>query len=205
MTETNMITSNPYDGERRPGTVGFPLPGVEVRVVDAETGPRSSPGEVGVRRGRGPNVFAGYWRQPERTAEEFRADGFFLTGDLGAVDADGYLQHRRAGEGPHHLGRAQRVPEGGRGRCSTSSTGSSSRRSSASPTPTSARRWWRSSCRRAGRGSWSEDACSAALGDRLARFKQPKRVVVVDELPRNAMAKVQKNVLREQFGATFEG
>ncbi len=90
MTETNMNTSNPYDGERRAGTVGFPLPGVELRVM--ADGVEVAPGEVGVIEVRGPNVFAGYWEMPEKTAEELRADGWFITGDLGQVDADGYVQ-----------------------------------------------------------------------------------------------------------------
>ena len=91
MTETNMNTSNPYDGERRAGTVGLPLPGVEMRVADPETGKPLRRGGIGVIEVRGRNVFAGYWRMPEKTAEEFRADGFFITGDLGEIDADGYV------------------------------------------------------------------------------------------------------------------
>ena len=83
MTETNMNTSNPYDGERRAGTVGFPLPGVELRVADAETGRLVPRDEVGVLEVKGPNVFSGYWRQPDKTAEDFRPDGLFVTGDLG--------------------------------------------------------------------------------------------------------------------------
>ena len=98
MTETNMITSNPYDGERRPGAVGFPLPGVSLRVADPDSGAILPQGEVGVVEVKGPNVFKGYWRMPEKTASEFRADGFFITGDLGMIDADGYL---------HIVGRAK--------------------------------------------------------------------------------------------------
>ena len=92
MTETNMIASNPYDGERRPGAVGFPLPGVSLRVADPESGALLPQGAVGVVEVKGPNVFKGYWRMPEKTASEFRGDGFFITGDLGLIDADGYLQ-----------------------------------------------------------------------------------------------------------------
>ena len=98
MTETNMITSNPYEGERAPGTVGFPLPGVSLRIADPETGATCAQGEVGVIEVKGPNVFKGYWRMPEKTASEFRADGFFITGDLGKIDADGYV---------HIVGRAK--------------------------------------------------------------------------------------------------
>ena len=91
MTETNMNTSNPYDGERRAGTVGMNLPGVELRVADAETGRAVADGAVGIIEVRGRNVFKGYWNMPEKTREEHRQDGFFITGDLGQVDADGYL------------------------------------------------------------------------------------------------------------------
>jgi acyl-CoA synthetase (AMP-forming)/AMP-acid ligase II len=90
MTETNMNTSNPYDGERRAGTVGFPLPGVELKITDPDSGDMP-PGEIGQIEVRGPNVFKGYWQMPEKTAEELRADGFFITGDLGRIDADGYV------------------------------------------------------------------------------------------------------------------
>jgi malonyl-CoA/methylmalonyl-CoA synthetase len=92
MTETNMNTSNPYDGERRAGTVGFPLPGVDLRIVDAESGKVLPQGEIGIIEVKGPNVFSGYWQMPEKTKEEFREDGFFITGDVGVIDADGYVQ-----------------------------------------------------------------------------------------------------------------
>ena len=98
MTETNMITSNPYDGERRPGTVGFVLPAVSVRIADLDSGAPVQSGEIGVIEVKGPNVFAGYWRMPEKTAQEFRADGYFITGDLARVDDDGYI---------HIVGRAK--------------------------------------------------------------------------------------------------
>ena len=91
MTETTIITSNPYDGERRAGTVGFALPGVDVRICDMDSGEIVPSGEIGVIEVKGPNVFRGYWRMPEKTAQEFRSDGFFITGDLARVDADGYI------------------------------------------------------------------------------------------------------------------
>ena len=119
MTETGMLTSNPYDGERRAGSVGLPLPGVELRIAEIETGAGLPRGEVGIVEVRGPNVFAGYWRKPEKTAAEFRADGFFITGDMGTIDRGRLRPARRAREGPDHLGRAQRLSEGGRGCCST--------------------------------------------------------------------------------------
>jgi hypothetical protein len=91
MTETNMNTSNPYDGERIPGSVGFPLPGVEIRIADPQTGKALPQGEIGVIDIRGANVFKGYWRMPDKTKEEFRADGFFISGDLGYIDQNGYV------------------------------------------------------------------------------------------------------------------
>ena len=92
MTETNMITSNPYAAERRAGTVGFPLADVELRIADVESGALAPRGEIGVIEVRGPNVCKGYWRKPEQTAKAFRADGYFITGDLGRIDEDGYVQ-----------------------------------------------------------------------------------------------------------------
>src|SRR3546814_7890717 len=91
MTETNMITSNPYDGDRVPGAVGFPLPGVSLRIADPDTAEPLPAGEIGVIEVKGPNVFKGYWRMPDKTAMEFRADGYFITGDLGRIDPRGYV------------------------------------------------------------------------------------------------------------------
>ena len=91
MTETNMNTSNPYDGERVPGAVGHALPGVSVRVTDPETGKALGPESIGMIEVKGPNVFKGYWRMPEKTKAEFRDDGFFITGDLGKIDGNGYV------------------------------------------------------------------------------------------------------------------
>jgi malonyl-CoA/methylmalonyl-CoA synthetase len=91
MTETNMITSNPYDGDRRAGTVGLPLAGIDLRIADAETGKVCADGEIGIIELRGDNVFQGYWEMPEKTAESFREDGFFITGDMAVRDADGYI------------------------------------------------------------------------------------------------------------------
>ena len=118
MSETVMLTSNPYDradGERRGGTVGFPLPGVGVRVVDDDGAPLP-PGTVGAIEVRGPNVFAGYWRMPEKTREEFTADGWFRPATSAASTTDGYSDDRRPQQGPHHQRRLQRLPGRGRGR-----------------------------------------------------------------------------------------
>jgi malonyl-CoA/methylmalonyl-CoA synthetase len=201
MTETNMITSNPYDGERRAGTVGFALPGVSVRIRKGETGAPVPKGEIGVIEVKGPNVFRGYWRMPEKTAQEFRPDGYFISGDLGRVDEDGYI---------HIVGRAKDlvisggfnvypkeveseidsidsvlesavigVPHADFGEAVTAVV---------VPRPGA---------------TLTEEAILAALSSRLAKFKTPKRVFMVDLLPRNAMGKVQKATLRETYKDTF--
>ena len=111
MTETGMITSNPYDGERVAGTVGFALPGVAIRIAD-EQGKSLPAGEAGVLELKGANVFKGYWRMPEKTAEEFRPDGWFITGDIASMDEEGPGHHRRPRERSHHFRRLQCIPEG---------------------------------------------------------------------------------------------
>ncbi len=116
MTETNMNTSNPYDGDRVPGAVGFPLPGVSLRVTDPETGKELARDEIGMIEVKGPNVFKGYWRMPEKTKAEFRDDGFFITGDLGKIDDRGLCPHRRPRQGSRDLRRLQRLSEGNRER-----------------------------------------------------------------------------------------
>lgn len=201
MTETNMNTSNPCDGDRVPGSVGLPLPGVALRIADAETGAAVAPGEIGVIEVKGPNVFAGYWRMPEKTAAEFRADGFFITGDLGRVDERGYV---------HIVGRGKDlVISGGLnvypkeveeavdalpGVAESAVIGVPHRDFGEGVTVVVVRRPG---------ADIDEAAVLAGLAGRLARFKLPKRVVFVDELPRNTMGKVQKNVLRDRFAALY--
>ena len=202
MTETNMNTSNPYEGARRPGTVGFPLPGVSLRVVHPETGAPLGAEEVGMIEVKGPNVFRGYWRMPEKTMAEFKADGFFITGDLGKIDRDGYV---------HIVGRGKDLiitggynvypkeiedeidalpgivesaviglphPDFGEGVTAVVVPGG---------------------------GAPDEAGVLAALEGCLARYKCPKRVLFAEELPRNAMGKVQKNVLREIHAGLYAG
>ena len=199
MTETNMNTSNPYDGERRAGTVGFPLPGVEVRIV--ADGAEVARGEVGMIEVRGPNVFQGYWQMPEKTREELREDGFFLTGDLGMYDADGYV---------HIVGRAKDlIITGGYnvypkelelllddlpGVLESAVIGL--------PHPDFGEAVFAVLVPQKG-VTLDADAAVATIKDRLARFKQPKAAVVMAELPRNTMGKVQKNLLRDQFATRF--
>jgi malonyl-CoA/methylmalonyl-CoA synthetase len=194
MTETNMITSNPCDGTRKAGTVGMPLPGVEVRV----TGPQGvlPAGEAGSIEVRGPNVFKGYWNLPEKTAEEFR-DDWFITGDLGAFDADGYLSI---------LGRAKDlVITGGLNvypaEVEAALDALPGVRASAVigvPHPD-----FGEAVVACVVGLVEEEAVRAGLRDRLAAFKIPKRVVVLEDLPRNAMGKVQKAELRRVHAGLF--
>jgi len=201
MSETMMNTSNPLSGVRVPGTVGFALPGVAVRIADAD-GRLCGAGEVGVIEVRGPNVFAGYWRMPEKTAEEFRADGFFITGDLGRMDADGRVSIvGRAKDlvisGGYNVypKEIERLLDALPGVAESAVIGvphaDFGEAVVAVVVP---------------RGAAVElAAVREALADELARFKQPKAVINVDSLPRNAMGKVQKNLLRDQYRQLFEG
>jgi malonyl-CoA/methylmalonyl-CoA synthetase len=197
MTETNMITSNPYKGTRVPGSVGQPLPAVSVRVTNPDTGSELPIGEIGMIEVLGPNVFKGYWQMPDKTAADFRADGFFVTGDLGKFDERGYL---------HIVGRGKDLVISGGfnvypkeveteidaipGVLESAVVGIPDRDFGEAVTALV--------IRQAG-ASIGEAEVLKALKDRLAKFKLPKRVHFVDELPRNAMGKVQKNVLRKQF------
>ena len=197
MTETNMITSNPYDGERRPGAVGFALPGVSVRIADLESGAPIEAGEIGVVEVKGPNVFTGYWRMPEKTAQEFRADGYFITGDLGRVDSDGYL---------HIVGRAKDlVISGGFNvypkEVETEIDAIEGVLESAVfgvPHADFGEAVTAAIVARPG-VALTESAILTALGSCLAKFKAPKQIVLVDSLPRNAMGKVQKAALRDAY------
>ncbi|MDB5453892.1 MAG: malonyl-CoA synthase [Caulobacteraceae bacterium] len=195
MTETNMNTSNPYDGERRPGTVGPPLPDVDLRIVDAATGAPLPQGEIGMIEVKGPNVFAGYWRMPEKTAQEFRPDGFFITGDLGVLDADGYVFIVGRGKdlviaGGYNIypkeieGEIDAIP----GVVESAVIGVPHKDLGEGVVAVVV-----------GAPELTEAGILAAIAERLARFKQPRRVILVDELPRNAMGKVQKAALRERY------
>lgn len=200
MTETNMNTSNPYEGERRAGTVGFPLPGVELRIM-AE-GAEVPQGGVGGIEVRGPNVFAGYWQMPEKTREELRPDGWFITGDLGQIDADGYVQI---------VGRAKDlVISGGFNiypiEVELALDDHPHVLESAViglPHPDFGEAVFAVLVAQKGQ-VLDPDAVLASLSNRLARFKQPKAAVVLDELPRNTMGKVQKAALRASYAAWFQ-
>ncbi|MFO1151607.1 MAG: malonyl-CoA synthase [Alsobacter sp.] len=197
MTETNMNTSNPYEGDRVAGTVGFPLPGVDLRVVDPESGALLPQGEVGMIEVRGPNVFKGYWRMPEKTAAEFRPDGFFITGDLGRVDERGYVQIVGRGKDLVISGGYNVYPKEVEteidalpGVVESAVIGVPHRDFGEGVTAVVVKR---------ADSALDEPQVLAALADRLARYKQPKRVLFVPDLPRNTMGKVQKNVLRETY------
>ncbi len=201
MTETNMNTSNPYDGERRAGTVGFPLPGVELKITDPATGEALPQGEIGQIEVRGPNVFKGYWQMPEKTAQELRADGFFITGDLGQIDADGYVSivgrnkdliisggyniypkeiELLLDEQPGVLESAViGVPHPDFGE---TVVGVLVPEADSKP---------------------DLDQIAGSIRTSLARFKHPRKLVVLSELPRNAMGKVQKKALRDRYADLF--
>jgi malonyl-CoA/methylmalonyl-CoA synthetase len=200
MTETNMNTSNPYDGDRVPGSVGFPLPGTSIRIADAESGRPLPTGEIGVIEIAGPNVFQGYWRMPEKTAEEFRG-GYFISGDLGFMDQRGYVSivgrskdliiaggyniypaevETALDELPEvHESAVVGVPHSDLGEAVVAVV-----------------------VLRKGALA-DEQAIKAQLADRLARFKRPRRILFVDALPKNTMGKVQKKALREENAALF--
>ena len=201
MTETNMNTSNPYEGPRVPGSVGPPLPGIEIRIADSATGAELPGGEVGVIEIRGPNLCKGYWRMPEKTAEAFREDGYFISGDLGYVDEAGYV--RIAGREkdlvitgglnvyPAEVEAAIEAIEGV-AECAVIGV----------PHPDFGESVVAVVIARAGAGL-REDAIGARLADSLASYKRPKRVLLVEALPRNAMGKVQKNRLRDEYAGLF--
>ena len=201
MTETTILTSNPYDGERRAGTVGFALPGVDVRICDMDSGEPVSSGEIGVLEVKGPNVFRGYWRMPEKTAQEFRPDGFFITGDLGRVDAGGYIQL---------VGRLKELVISGGFNVYPKEIeneidaldGVLESAVFGAPHPDFGEGVTAIVVPRPG-ARITEASVLAALGERLAKFKAPKRVFIVDSLPRNAMGKVQKTKLREAYKGIY--
>jgi len=200
MTETNMNTSNPYEGARIAGTVGLPLPGVTIRIADPETGAVLPQGDIGVIEIAGPNVFKGYWRMPEKTAAEFR-DGFFISGDLGLIETNGYVSI---------VGRAKDlIISGGYNiypaEVETALDELGQVRESAVigvPHPDMGEGIV-AVVVPAEPGFADADAVKSALTARLARFKQPRVIAFVEELPKNGMGKVQKTVLRSTYADAF--
>ncbi|MBL4926957.1 malonate--CoA ligase [Fuscibacter oryzae] len=201
MTETNMNTSNPYAGDRRAGTVGQPLPGVELRLM-GEAGAVAS-GEVGVIEVRGPNVFQGYWQMPEKTREELRENGWFITGDLGTLDSDGYVTI---------VGRAKDLIISGGFNIYPKEVemlldelpGVLESAVIGLPHPDFGEAVFAVLTPQKG-VILDTQAVLAGLRDRLARFKQPKAAIVLADLPRNTMGKVQKNLLRAEYAGWFKG
>lgn len=208
MSETVMLTSNPcgpdarHRGatERRGGTVGFPLPGVDLRVVD-DGGQPVPVGEIGGIQVRGPNVFKGYWRMPEKTVEEFTADGFFKTGDVGRQDAEGYVTIVGRSKDLIISGGYNVYPAEIEGYINDM-PGVAESAVVGVPHPDFGEVGVAVVIARPG-GTVDADQVLGELKARLANFKIPKRCVVVAELPRNTMGKVQKNLLREQYKAMF--
>lgn len=201
MTETGMNTSNPYDGERRGGAVGFPLKGTELRIMD-EDGRELPAGQTGMIEVRGPNVFKGYWQMPDKTAEELREDGFFITGDLGMIDKDGYVTivgrekdliitggyNVYPKEVEQLLDQQPAVKESAVIGAPHSDFGEGV---VALLVPES--------------GETPDiDAIASEVARKLANYKRPKAYIMLDEMPRNTMGKVQKNVLRADYVGLFE-
>ena len=199
MTETNMSTSNPYDGERIAGTVGLPLPDVDLRVVDPDNGALLPQGEIGMIEVKGPNVFHGYWLMPEKTAAEFRPDGYFITGDLGEIDEKGYVRIVGRGKDLIISGGLNIYPK----EVETEIDALPGVFESAVigvPDADFGEAVVAVIVREKG-ASIDEAAIFAALRERLAKFKWPKQIFFVEALPRNTMGKVQKNLLRQQYSA----
>ncbi|MCE8514175.1 malonyl-CoA synthase [Ruegeria pomeroyi] len=202
MTETNMNTSNPYKGERRAGTVGLPLPGVELKVTNPDTGETLPQGEIGVIEVRGPNVFKGYWQMPEKTAAELRPDGFFITGDLGFEDPDGYVTIVGRGKDLIISGGFNIYPkelelllDDQPGVLESAVIGV--------PHPDFGETPLGILVPQPGETPDTK-AIMARVETALARFKHPRQLILMEELPRNTMGKVQKNILREQFKDVFQ-
>jgi len=201
MTETGMNTSNPYDGERVAGTVGFPLPGVDLRIVDEATGLELPAGDIGMIEVKGPNVCVGYWRNSEKTSEAFRDDGFFITGDLAVIDDRGYVSIVGRGKDLVISGGLNVYPkeieteiDALQGVVESAVIGLPHADLGEAVTAVVAT---------GGASGLTEADVLAALVERLAAFKRPKRVLFTHDLPRNAMGKVQKALLREQYAGLY--
>jgi malonyl-CoA/methylmalonyl-CoA synthetase len=201
MTETNMNTSNPYAGPRRAGTVGHPLPGVALKVTDPDSGATLPDGEIGMIEVRGPNVFQGYWQMPEKTAAELRDNGFFITGDLGLVDDQGYVQIVGRGKDLIISGGYNIYPkeielllDDQPGVLESAVIGVPHDDLGEAPVAVLVR----------GAQEPDLEVITATLAGQLARFKCPRKMIVVDALPRNTMGKVQKNLLRDAHADMFK-
>jgi len=204
MSETGMNTSNPYEGERVPGSVGLPLRGVELRITDPESGAPVAADEIGMIEVRGPNVFAGYWRQPEKTRQEFRSDGFFITGDLGRVDARGYLFIVGRGKDLVISGGYNVYPREIEAELDAL-PGVAESAVFGVPHPDFGEGVTAVVVRAPAARTLGEAETLAALRARLAAYKLPKRILFVEALPRNSMGKVEKKLLRERYAQLYAG
>ena len=201
MTETGMNTSNPLEGERKAGTVGFPLPGVTARIVD-DAGQAVERNTVGNLQIKGDNVFLGYWCMPDKTAEEFTKDGYFKTGDMATLDENGYLSIVGRGKDMVITGGFNVYPkeielliDELEGVVESAVIGV--------PHPDFGEAVTAVVTRDVNNKACTEENIIAALKPKLANYKIPKRVMFVDDLPRNTMGKVQKNLLRESYADLF--
>ena len=200
MTETNMSTSNPYDGDRRAGTVGFPLPGVDIRIADPKTGAALPDGEIGIIELKGDNVFLGYWEMPEKTEESFREDGYFITGDMAVRDERGYISIVGRDKDLIISGGLNVYPKEVEsmideidGVLESAVIGVPHRDFGEGVVAVVVR----------SDKDLSAQSIETSLADKLAKFKQPKAVIFIDTLPRNSMGKVQKAELRKTHAELF--
>ncbi len=200
MTETGMNTSNPYNGERRAGTVGFPLEGVEVRIM-GENGKEIAQGETGRIEVRGPNVFTGYWKMPEKTAAELQQNGFFITGDLGHIDADGYVTIAGRDKdliisGGYNIypKEVELLLDAQPGVKEAAVIGAPHADFGEGVVAVLVQQ---------GNEAPDIEAIQLEVSARLANFKRPQKYIIIPELPRNTMGKVQKNILRDTYGDVF--
>ena len=200
MTETNMSTSNPYDGDRIAGTVGLPLPGVELRIADAKTGESLPDGEIGIIELKGDNVFTGYWQMPEKTAESFRDDGFFITGDMARIDENGYVVIVGRDKDLIISGGLNVYPKEIESLLDEID-GVTESAVIGVPHPDFGEAVVAVIV--AENSDLNETQIMAYVTDKLAKFKQPKAVFFVDTLPRNTMGKVQKVTLRAEHKELF--
>ena len=202
MTETNMITSNPYIGERKAGTVGMVLEDVEIRIADLEIEEEvKKNGDIGVVEVKGPNVFKGYWKQPEKTKSEFRHDGYFITGDMGFLDQDKYLTIVGRNKDLIITGGLNVYPKEIETVIDQDSKVDESAVVGVSH-PDFGEGILAIIVEKKGH-SINLDVLNETLRKNLAAFKLPKKIHVIKELPRNSMGKVQKNVLRDIYRDEF--
>ena len=200
MTETNMSTSNPYDGERIAGTVGVPLPGVKLRIANSKTGKIVPDGEIGIIELKGDNVFTGYWRMPEKTDESFRKDGFFITGDMARIDENGYVVIVGRDKDLIISGGLNVYPKEIESLIDELD-GVTESAVIGVPHPDFGEAVVAVIV--SADNALNEERVMDFVADKLAKFKQPKAVFFVEALPRNTMGKVQKVALRTEHKQLF--